>query len=564
MELKCCFPFSRLPNPFIMSYHASFPPSWRIDEGRELPNELEEDFEIEDPAQELFRACEKVLRAGIWLIRNGYGHLAILPYLSPSGCHWRCEFHPVGFRSRTIFRYSSADGHKYLASHCGGTLRKDASPEKLAKAALVGADEDLLAACSGEAPPETLAWLETLERVLAQQFVPHAFHEYSDDPATWTVETPNSDMKSSIPAPPWNWEEDLSWKDLPFWRAALARWESRSGCGPLVFDPVSVGRNAADDVFVDEFRKAAKFATIWEIPDLVRASFGNLIHLSSVASVSPGTPVLPVSQSPAQDPATRRACRVLAMAHELHKAGYQRLRIAPGYSADGREWRCVLASADNVGSEGWIPGSSGYSASYETKQGNKFFGWTDAGEDDARKLAAKFVERFPELARASAGRDWTYAGWLSTVLGQVENGRLPALYSGKDFFPEPQDTPAPPPSAWSIAHGDVGLVANADLALSDLPPPESDYERLWPFCLTYDGYHGGLWGEADLAHVYGAVLSAPLGESSMDALRAAAYYAQRYIKHNSEMLYADPPSEKLQRLLADIRAVVEELRKRLR
>jgi len=204
-------------NPYIMVYHGTFRRQVRIDEERTLSSELEEDFEIEDPAEELFRACEKVLRSGIWLIRNGYGRLAILPYLSPSGCHWRCEFHPVGSRSRTMFRYTSADGHKYLAAHCGGTLRKDASPEKLAKAALVGADEDLLSACSGEASPETLAWLEVLERTLGQGFVPQAFHEYSTDPSSWDVVTPASDFKSSISAPPWNWEQDLSWKDLPYW-----------------------------------------------------------------------------------------------------------------------------------------------------------------------------------------------------------------------------------------------------------------------------------------------------------------------------------------------------------
>lgn len=529
-----------------------------------MSSDLDEDFEIEDPAQELLRACGKVVRAGIWLIRNGYGRLAILPYLSPSGCHWRCEFHPVGFRSRTMFRYTSADGHKYLASHCGGTLRKNASPEKLAKAVLVGADEDLLAASSGEASPETLAWLESLEGVLAQGVLPQAFHEYSTDPSSWDLVTPVSDFKSSFPSPPWNWEEDLSWKDLPFWRTALARWETTAGAGPTSFDPASLNRSAADDAFVGEFRKAAKFATIWEVPDLLRASFGNLLHLSSAPPASADTSVLPISQSPAQDPATRRAVRLLAMVHELHKAGYQRLRIAPGYSADGKEWRCLLTSADNVRSEGWIPAESGYSASYCAKEGKKYFGWSDAGDDDARKLAAKFVERLPELSRASAGRDWAYAGWLSSVLGQAENGRLPALFSGKEFFPETRDTPSPPPSAWANPRGDLEFVSNADLAITDLPPQNSDYERLWPFCLTYDGYHGGLWGSEDLAYVHRAVFAGPLGDASTDALRAAAYYAQRYIKHNSEMLYADPPSETLLRLLGDIRAVVEELRTRLR
>lgn len=148
-------------------------------------------------------------------------------------------------------------------------------------------------------------------------------------------------------------------------------------------------------------------------------------------------------------------------------------------------------------------------------------------------------------------------GRRPAATGRTPGGCRP--YSGKR-----KTDASPPPSAWANPRGDLEFVSNADLAITDLPPQNSDYERLWPFCLTYDGYHGGLWGSEDLAYVHRAVFAGPLGNASTDALRAAAYYAQRYIKHNSEMLYADPPSETLQRLLGDIRAVVEELRTRLR
>jgi hypothetical protein len=49
------------------------------------------------------------------------------------------------------------------------------------------------------------------------------------------------------------------------------------------------------------------------------------------AKLEPYTPgSVPLSAS--SDPVARRAVRLLAMVHELHKAGYQRLRICAGYS----------------------------------------------------------------------------------------------------------------------------------------------------------------------------------------------------------------------------------------
>lgn len=44
----------------------------------------------------------------------------------------------------------------------------------------------------------------------------------------------------------------------------------------------------------------------------------------------------PISLVASTDPTVRRAVRLLRMVHELHKAGYQLLRICPGCSVDLR------------------------------------------------------------------------------------------------------------------------------------------------------------------------------------------------------------------------------------
>ena len=81
----------------------------------------------EPPEAKIMAAGKRVIEAGIWLIRNGYGRLGILPYAAPSGCYWRCEFQPLGRSSKPIYRYSSSNVDKYLASHCGGSVRSSIS-----------------------------------------------------------------------------------------------------------------------------------------------------------------------------------------------------------------------------------------------------------------------------------------------------------------------------------------------------------------------------------------------------------------------------------------------------
>jgi len=87
------------------------------------------------------------------------------------------------------------------------------------------------------------------------------------------------------------------------------------------------------------------------------------------------------------------------MVHELHKLGYQKLRIVPGMSPSGMWWRCSITPVTNIlpqngaRSKEWDTDAAHYSSSQE----NVYFGWEDTQHDTARQLAAKFVERFPAI-----------------------------------------------------------------------------------------------------------------------------------------------------------------------
>lgn len=162
----------------------------------------------------------------------------------------------------------------------------------------------------------------------------------------------------------------------------------------------------------------------------------------------------PHARSP--DPVLRRAVRVLQMVHELHKRGYQRLRIVPGIAPSGLFWRVSINPISNVlRSNGamcldWSERAAHYTMGAE----NNYFDWTDARRDTARALADKFVQRFPDLVRQGEGRDWAYAGWYAEMVGAAEKGVLPISY--EEYWTDPPPgmmrttndkifLPAPPP-----------------------------------------------------------------------------------------------------------------------
>ena len=142
------------------------------------------------------------------------------------------------------------------------------------------------------------------------------------------------------------------------------------------------------------------------------------------------------------DPLVRRCQRVLLMVHELHKLGYQRLRIVPGMSPSGMHWRCSVTHVGNIQRmHGAMMCDFDDAAHYTPGQNNNYFGWEDAQKDTARKLASKFLDRFPSIAQLGQGVDWAYAGWYVQMLGLAERGALPVAYSDWCGEPDPRWLP---------------------------------------------------------------------------------------------------------------------------
>ena len=130
----------------------------------------------------------------------------------------------------------------------------------------------------------------------------------------------------------------------------------------------------------------------------------------------------------------RRCQRVLRMISELHKLGFQGLRIYPYQGAVG-SWRVEIYPFSNFsGSKSLTlnnePPFSGLDpARHTAASSDKYFlDWKDANSDNARQLATKFIKRFPKLCNISKIRDWEYAGWYQELMGYVEaDNRLPCI-----------------------------------------------------------------------------------------------------------------------------------------
>lgn len=514
--------------------------------------------------QEAFDCARKVLLAGAWLIENGHGRVALLPYFYATG-HWRCEFHVAGRPKKTAFRYSSANGFAFLASHCGGSIRKDVGVDKLAQAIWVSVPDDLKDACAGNASLETLEWVVELRRQIGLGRIPAAFGEYFGERDAWRLSDfvgGSDDLKMpAIPGYVMPGSEQ-SVLDDPFWNKSErhAKWLAKRpefslprealGDGDYVFEIANrLRRDMAD---VDHF----------EAPRLLKAAIAAL-RAASVARAKSTQEECEavVSTEPSDDPVYKRATRLLSMVHELHKAGYQRLRVACGWDAGGRGWRMRLMPSSQVSVDGWSPISGTTRADYSTDDGKAYFGWDDAAGDDARELANKFITRFPNLAREAFGYDWSYAGWFATVLCDAEHGGLPAFFGGDELTevpPLPLDNASVYGSGFFSTTG-FPLIANDELALSDLPRPGASYEDMFPFCLSFDGCKGGLLEPSDCWAIAESAQMVGLANCGMDEIRTLAFIHQRQLKNDSDFqqISNEHPSMQI------IGQAIEEIRRRL-
>lgn len=207
------------------------------------------------PEDVMFWDCEKVLRAGIWLIRNGYGKMAILPYLAPSGCYWRLEFHPIGQPKKAFYRYSTGSAGKFLLNHCGGSVRRSISPKGLARAIMVSVPQDMKDRCAGEVTHQTDEWLAALERALDQGLIPKAFEDWGDY-TDWKLVSLHGRPESSMRPQPGYIQPgtEPNWRQEPFWRSCVAKGETLREEGAQFVDPSLIESSITEEIAAETYR----------------------------------------------------------------------------------------------------------------------------------------------------------------------------------------------------------------------------------------------------------------------------------------------------------------------
>lgn len=126
-----------------------------------------------------------------------------------------------------------------------------------------------------------------------------------------------------------------------------------------------------------------------------------------------------------EQPDERSDRRLLFAVRELHRRGYEQLRISPGMARSGVTWRCELVAAG-------APAEM-----YMSAMERRYFGWTDTEEDGAKALADKIEQRFPALMQKSRAPDPTYVRWYVQMLARTI-GDVPVSYDADMGGP---DTP---------------------------------------------------------------------------------------------------------------------------
>lgn len=113
--------------------------------------------------------------------------------------------------------------------------------------------------------------------------------------------------------------------------------------------------------------------------------------------------------------------KLLFMAQELHKRGFEKLRIIPSLAPPGVSWRCRFideAKTKEVIASNWIYNHEKDSPNEEIKL-------------TAQELADLFIKENLEFIEPCKGENEEYAKWYSDMLEQLKKDELP--YAFGDF-----------------------------------------------------------------------------------------------------------------------------------
>jgi hypothetical protein len=233
-----------------------------------LARNMDAEYESTKP----LNSCRKVLEAGIWLLQNGFGRMQLLPYVAPSGCYWRCEFHPPGRPSLAFYKYTTGCGTKYLANHCGGSVRSSISPKTLAQAIIRSVPEDAQMRCSGSLDLKVADWIQQLDHVLERDLIPAAFDEMTTDYSRWDLYPAFGGGPTGerfMPQPGYVQPgEELHWSQTEFWPSA-----DREFAGAL---PVDLAQSQKVDLVASKLWEVMREVSADDASSALRAAISLL------------------------------------------------------------------------------------------------------------------------------------------------------------------------------------------------------------------------------------------------------------------------------------------------
>ncbi len=121
--------------------------------------------------------------------------------------------------------------------------------------------------------------------------------------------------------------------------------------------------------------------------------------------ISPARVMRHIANGNAHSQSMNASRKLLLAVAELHRRGYENLRLRAGLSPSGCHWRYQLSPRDES-----VRGPSGSL----TNQLN--MNWGDNDDSTPEELAGAIMTRFPELVDAAKGEDSAYAAWLSEII----------------------------------------------------------------------------------------------------------------------------------------------------
>jgi hypothetical protein len=178
-----------------------------------------------------------------------------------------------------------------------------------------------------------------------------------------------------------------------------------------------------------KFGSGFEVVGIFESEPEARAYVADL-DANGVILYDPPVPIEPGELPEDQKP----TLRVFLMLEELHRRGYEQLRLVPGMSSSGLAYRSSISPAVNVSvTNGALAVDHELVAAHTSANGDALFQWADAAESSIAELARMFIRRYPKLAKLGRAPDPSYVSWFKTAAEFARRGDFPIAYDSESL-----------------------------------------------------------------------------------------------------------------------------------